>query len=1003
MSRTETGFQDFEAAAHAHDPGFPTELWSLLRTISTQIDEADQRHTGLLQELRDRLSTLSRDAEDARGSVPASAAPVYERIESGIAELAQRIDAMDDGATSGSATSAAPAALRSASHFADERAPVASSIDPFDVVGDDDGDQAVWAPSDAEALTRVYEESDAALVRISPRSQTPSPAPAWDNDPASQSVAGPEHTASADPLQLYTAVQDSTAGDSVHVDRQWLDQRLSDIALRIEQSLGDLRPDFGVNSLGVRFDAFEERMGSVLGDVATRTDVESLRILEDNLQDLALHLEQTERQLGRLDGIEQQLQAVIEYLSDGTAAGGSANSIPNPDFKSLATATAEAVAQRFAGSMGPAGGDARIDELGSLLRSMIHDRRHSDEQTYTMLDTVQQAMIRLLDRIDAMEMAHIQNRLGGQPVFAGPAGIAQSGAAALFDPAHRPVAEHSEPGRAYSSTPHYAPPHPTPPALPTMESPVPATPAHAEPLSIDKLRQDFIADAQRAKMRAAAAPDPAEGAPAQAPALASRAARAAPRGQGPTKTAGSDASAPGASTRKQRLTALALCLVIAVSGAALFVKRTKAPQSAQPASVTETMPETPANSELAPVAESEGEVINVPGPSKSEAPVAGPAASEGAGFEVPAEATVPVPAPVVPNGGAGASGIITHEGALDLNGGAPSEGQVLQNRYETETGPHGIILQNGARKPTVPELVQLQSQQNVATLSSRLGATASQLSPADLMPEEVARYSVVSVAATPDDVAQAKAQPASLSVAAMPGQSVNVPVTGGAIEYSQSSLPPATVGPLSLRLAAANGDPSAAFEVGARLAEGKGTSQDFAEAITWYQKSAAKGFAQAQYRLGTLYERGLGVKADAARAQMWYQRAADQGHIKAMHNLAVLSAGRAGAPDYMTAARWFESAASYGLSDSQYNLAVLYENGLGVSKDAVQAFKWFALAARGGDGEATRRRDALKLEMTTEQRADAESAIATFGPKRSEPIVNDARVAGEDWKKRQNG
>ena len=118
---------------------------------------------------------------------------------------------------------------------------------------------------------------------------------------------------------------------------------------------------------------------------------------------------------------------------------------------------------------------------------------------------------------------------------------------------------------------------------------------------------------------------------------------------------------------------------------------------------------------------------------------------------------------------------------------------------------------------------------------------------------------------------------------------------------SQVSLPPATVGPLSLRLAAANGDPSAAFEVGARLAEGKGTSQNFTEAITWYQKSAAQGFAQAQYRLGTLYERGLGVKADVARAQSWYERAAEQGHIKAMHNLAVLSAGRStGSPDYIT-------------------------------------------------------------------------------------------------------
>jgi len=96
MSRTEPGYQDFEDGADMRDPGIPSELWSLLRTISTQIEEADQRQTGLLQELRDRLAVLSREAEEARRTVPASAAPAYERIESGLADLAQRIDALDD-------------------------------------------------------------------------------------------------------------------------------------------------------------------------------------------------------------------------------------------------------------------------------------------------------------------------------------------------------------------------------------------------------------------------------------------------------------------------------------------------------------------------------------------------------------------------------------------------------------------------------------------------------------------------------------------------------------------------------------------------------------------------------------------------------------------------------------------------------------------------------------------------------------------------------------------
>lgn len=973
MSRTEPGYQDF--VADAREPGLPTELWSLLKTISNQIDEADQRHTGLLQELRDRLAVLSREAEDVRASVPASAAPVYDRIENGLAELAQRIDAMEESVEPASPADAVPAALRSAVGSAgmDERTTAGPAIDPFDVVGDDDGDAAPWDASDAEALTRIYEESDAALVRTSPRSEIPSRDPADAPDTAFGS-AGPAV------MQAYATESAAHGPGALLDDRAWLDQRLSDIAVRIEQSLADMRTDFSVDSLGVRFDAFEERVGSVLGEVATRTDVESLRLLERQIQELALHLEQTEHQLGRLDGIEEQLQAVIDHLSAEFAAGGEAATVTGPDLKSLASAAADEVAQRFASSMGAAPDDGRIDELGSLLRNMIHDRRHSDEQTYAMLDTVQQAMIRLLDRIDALEISQVHAQQSHMPPVENPVPMMPPPIAATADVVHDFGApEHKEL---------------SPPPVNAEPLVAPVQVSMAEASAVDKLRQDFIADAQRAKMRAIAAADSvAEPIVPPAAAASARAMRGQARGPAQPSVANPDVNLAGGSSRKQRLTALALCLAIAVSGAALLSKRSKIPASVEPVAVTETTPgiAAPAPTELGVAAEGHGGSIDVPA---AEAPAPGP--SGGAGFEIPSDQTelVPVPMP--------------EAAAPQVSGEAPAGGELLQNRLEQipevqRPAPQGIILQEGAHKPTAPEIVHLQSQQNVAALSSRLGDNASRLSPADLMPEEVAKYSVAPTEVSVGGLVQFQAQPASLSVVALPGENVEAPISSGSKMTSQLSLPPATVGPLSLRLAAANGDPSAAFEVGARLAEGKGTNQNFAEAITWYQKSAAQGFAQAQYRLGTLYERGLGVKVDVARAQSWYLRAAEQGHIKAMHNLAVLSAGRStGSPDYITGARWFLSAAEYGLSDSQYNLAVLHENGLGVVKDPVQAFKWYALAARSGDQEAARRRDALKGHLTSDQRLQAENEVASFVPKRTVPIINDARVAGEDWKKRQD-
>lgn len=217
-------------------------------------------------------------------------------------------------------------------------------------------------------------------------------------------------------------------------------------------------------------------------------------------------------------------------------------------------------------------------------------------------------------------------------------------------------------------------------------------------------------------------------------------------------------------------------------------------------------------------------------------------------------------------------------------------------------------------------------------------------------------------------------------------------------------LPPLSVGPSSLRTAAAKGDPSAEFEVASRLAEGKGTDQNLALAVRWYQRSASKGFVQSQYRLGTLYERGLGVTKDLNRAKVWYQRAAEQGNVKSMHNLAVLAAGRSGSvPDYATATKWFALAAQNGLSDSQFNLAVLTESGLGVPKDLVAAAEWYTIAARSGDRESIRRRDALRAQLGPSDQARVDAFVQSWQPLIPDRLANDSLAAGQAWKQRQPG
>jgi localization factor PodJL len=285
------------------------------------------------------------------------------------------------------------------------------------------------------------------------------------------------------------------------------------------------------------------------------------------------------------------------------------------------------------------------------------------------------------------------------------------------------------------------------------------------------------------------------------------------------------------------------------------------------------------------------------------------------------------------------------------------------------------------------ELEQARRHQAMAAMSGELGNAAGRPAETGSIPKSM----VPSEAETEGVAPQAPEQP-----------QANVDPSAAVTRSASPEMPSAMIGPLSLRLAAANGDSSAQFEVGARYAEGKGVPQNFKEAAKWYQRSADQGFAQAQYRLATLYERGLGLKPDRAQAAVFYERAAAQGNIKAMHNLAVLSANQTDrAPDYAAAAHWFSEAAKRGLPDSQFNLAILYENGLGVDRDLKQAFLWVSLAARAGDADATRRRDILRGKLTAQEIADAQILVSNWRMIPSERAINDALVAGDLWKKGQ--
>ena len=82
---------------------------------------------------------------------------------------------------------------------------------------------------------------------------------------------------------------------------------------------------------------------------------------------------------------------------------------------------------------------------------------------------------------------------------------------------------------------------------------------------------------------------------------------------------------------------------------------------------------------------------------------------------------------------------------------------------------------------------------------------------------------------------------------------------------------------ISLREKAEQGQASAQILIGTMYWAGEGVSQDYQEAVRWYQAAADQGAAEAQVILGAMYRLGEGVPRDYKEAVRWYQLAADQG------------------------------------------------------------------------------------------------------------------------------
>lgn len=924
------------------------DLKDMLAMLSRQFVEHDQRNSAALQDMRGRLEMLGRSAESVREHVPHEYAPAFARIEDGVQHLADRIatvgrerDLAKAAALEEPLPVAPPASVVKAPVDRQSSAAIVTAPAVADVLSVAGNAADPWDRDAAEALAQLYDSGEAALGV--PRSE-PEVAIAPAPKPAIAAFVAPVAAATMAPaLPLVTA----PAADGA--DRIWLEQRFADIATRVEQSLAEMRPDNALLAFDGRLEQLEHRFSNALGDVATRADVEGLRIIEAHINELAAQFERTQAQLGRLDHIELQLGDLMHQVSDerfadlfGQIAPAAHQGPTEDDIEAVAMAVADRVASRLPAHETAASAieQGSINDLKRLVEGFVAGQRETEEHTTTMLDTMQQAMIRMLDRMDALEHA--------APAY-------PAAPAAFVAPA-APVA-HAPAAPVHRVEPTLAPMQNEPVAEGEAAAVVMARPA---PQNKEDFRAAAVADARRAARKVAS--QSGDGAAAAA-AESGRVRRGAPAVeiQEPTPE-------PEQKPRSRTpLMVAGIALVAAIGLLAASVGFNRAGPGVSAERQTAQQQKAPLAVDNGSVETSAGELAE--GAPRSATPT--PSIEAGKGQARPA----PAAAPQRPGASlADPRGVLRNnaETALEGSGEGASAApaavpQEAAYRTPPTTGSLGMVVTTPSAPPPGSDLARMRQQRNMASLANQLQAIQANAPtlPASMMPDSAA------------------------------------PVVAEAEAVAPAEMPPALIGPNSLRLAAKNGDPSAEFEVAARFAEGRGVTQDFKQANTWYSRSAQRGFAPAQYRLGTLYERGIGAKADVARAKIWYGRAAEQGHVKAMHNLAVLNAGREQSADYAAAVHWFTQAAERGLADSQFNLGVLYESGLGLQRDLKQAYHWLSLAARTGDKEAARRRDQVRMKLDEADAATADEAVNGWRAKAVDMQVNEARAAGEAWKQRQ--
>jgi len=145
---------------------------------------------------------------------------------------------------------------------------------------------------------------------------------------------------------------------------------------------------------------------------------------------------------------------------------------------------------------------------------------------------------------------------------------------------------------------------------------------------------------------------------------------------------------------------------------------------------------------------------------------------------------------------------------------------------------------------------------------------------------------------------------------------------------------------------AAEGEVSAANNLGLMYSKGLGMGRDYKQALKWFER-AAEYSTVAQDHLGTLFLFGRGMEhPDHRKAFQWFRKAAASDYPLAQYHLGVMFRNDG---DLQNAIAFFFKAAEKGLPAAESEVASYYAQ---VRKDDKTALQWYKKAAAGNNVDA---------------------------------------------------